>query len=100
MKKLLMTLGIILGLTAAVSAQSPEAKPAEALASKPVTKPVATEKVVLAEKPVSKVTPAKVAKNIDASSKAKPVAKEKVVKPDDVETGMQAKESKPAKEKN
>jgi hypothetical protein len=73
MKKLLMTLGIVLGFTAVVSAQSPEVKPSEALASKPdtkerpakdvqVSKPVAaTVKVVTPEKTVNKTTPQKVA---------------------------------------
>jgi hypothetical protein len=72
MKKLLMTLGIVLGFTAVVSAQSSEAKSSEALASKPDTKEkpsknvelskpvVTTVKVVTSSKAVNKETTQKV----------------------------------------
>ena len=103
MKKLLTTLSMILGFTAAVSAQSPEAKPAEALNTKPETKVVTIQKpvanvtpakVVTIEKPVTNATPSKVAVS------EKPVAKEKPVRSTVVDTDLQFKESKAAKVKN
>jgi hypothetical protein len=114
MKKLLMTLGIVLGFTAALSAQSPEAKASEVQASKPSTKAVAPDKVVMSEKQTTNLTPVKVVSvekqvtkeipakgttKIDAASQAKPVFKAKVVKPAETETPIQAPEAKPAKEK-
>ena len=94
---------MILGFTAAVSAQSPEAKPAEALNTKPETKVVTIQKpvanvtpakVVTIEKPVTNATPSKVAVS------EKPVAKEKPVRSTVVDTDLQFKESKAAKVKN
>ena len=103
MKKLLTTLGMIVGFTAAVSAQSPEAKSTEALNTKPETKVVTIQKpvanvtpakVVTIEKPVTNATPSKVAVS------EKPVAKEKPVRSTVVDTDLQFKESKAAKVKN
>lgn len=60
MKKLLMPLTIIFGFTAAVSAQSVTAKPAEVKTTKTVTK----------ESPVKEVTPAKTAAKKSAAKPA------------------------------
>ena len=109
---------MILGFTAAVSAQSPEAKPAEALNTKPETKVVTIQKpvanvtpakVVTIEKPVTNATPSKVAVSekpvatataSKAAASEKPVAKEKPVRSTVVDTDLQFKESKAAKVKN
>lgn len=94
-------MGIILGLTSVVTAQSPETKPAEEEAAKPATKPVEATpvKIVKAEKPVSPEKMAKSTTTKDAPQQAKPATKVRSTKPDDTEVSPRLKEKKQSEEK-